>query len=131
MSYTMANQEVRHQLTQYMNESGVMLKHIAEELGFSYNNMSSWKSGKREYSVERLHKLQNWLSKKTEATDEELINHAIEVLEAGIDNKDKVHEMTLTDHRGKHVHYVTREEYLEHMMEVALTALGMHSEAKE
>jgi transcriptional regulator with XRE-family HTH domain len=124
------NECMREWLTHYMEESGVKLKHVAEELGFSYSNMSSWKNSKREYGFERLNKVNAWLEKMTTPSDAEIVNYTLEVLDAALEKTNEPIIMTISDSNGKRAYKATREEYLEHMLNVALEQLSGHSQAK-
>lgn len=125
------NDFLREWLVAYMEGSGIKLKHVAEQLGFSYSNMSSWKSGKRDYGFDRLKKLRTWLDKMTTPSDTEILNYAIEVLDVALEKTNEPILMTTTGIDGKRVWRATREEYLEHMINVALEHLGQHSQAND
>lgn len=55
------NNIVRKQLLEVIENYGIKLKHIANELGWNYTNLSSFKNGKSSYSLKRLRELENYL----------------------------------------------------------------------
>lgn len=59
----MTNEEVRKQLVEVLDTYGMKIKFIADKLEINYNNLTSFKSGKVDYSTEYLNKLKVFLDK--------------------------------------------------------------------
>lgn len=57
------NQIVRKNLKHILETDGIKLTFIADSLDWNYTNLISFKNGKRDYSIDRLRKLQAYLDK--------------------------------------------------------------------
>jgi transcriptional regulator with XRE-family HTH domain len=128
MNKDVNNELARKKLNNYLEESGMKLKFVAEQLGFNYGNLSHWKQGNRNYSREKLNEIEAWLTRATATNDTQLLKEVLAILESSYSNMEQTeYEMVIQDNKGKRIVKFTRQQYLQFLIDMAVEQLGQHS----
>jgi len=129
MSKHITNDAMRERVFTYTKETGVSLKHIADQLSIPYSYFCGWKTGTRNFSQTRLQKVDQFLEVVNTDNDDDIVADTIHILDEALSDKGSngSYKIMENDHRGTQIKSYNREQYLEFMINVARERLGFYS----